>query len=121
MEALSTTAIWGRSLIGLYFVFFGLWNIKNWRPTLDCMIQKKLPAPQVLLIAGIGCELLFGLFLILGFGVQLAAMMLTLFTLISICIFHGFWNLENGEIRRLNMIIFVTNVTMTLGGLLLLI
>lgn len=109
----------GRILVGFYFTFFGVWNVCHWVPTLNFMLQKKLPFARFLLGFGIGVQSITGLMLIFGFYAQIAAFILIPFDIVSVFIFHAFWNFD-GEIRRLNMIIFIANITATLSALLLL-
>ncbi len=115
---LSFVPILGRFLFGFFFVFFGGWNTIHWRPTLDAMRQKKIPLANLLLWFGIFLETLSGLMIIFGVYVRLAALLLIPFVLVSIIMFHPFWRLQ-GEIRMLNMFIFITHITATLGALLL--
>lgn len=117
---LNDAPIWGRVLVGFYFVFFGGWNIYHWRPTLDAMLQKKIGFANVLLTLGIAWQSVLGLCLILGIFVKLAAILLIPFNLLVTLMFHPFWCFE-GEIRRLNMLVFIANLTVTWGALLLLI
>lgn len=120
MDMMLVSAALGRILVGFYFAFFGVWNVCHWTPTLAFMLQKKLPFARVLLGVGILVQSIMGLMLMFGFYANIAAFILIPFDIVSIFIFHAFWNF-NGEIRRLNMIIFIANITATLGALLLLI
>jgi hypothetical protein len=43
----------GRVLIGLYFAFFGIWDIYHWRPSIEIMLQKHIPHPYLILIYAI--------------------------------------------------------------------
>ncbi len=109
----------GPFLVGSYFVFFGVWNTCHWRTTRDVMASQHIPLPAFTLTFGIGLQTLAGIALMLGVYIQIAAFLLMPFTLISIFIFHAFW-MDNSEARQLNMIIFITNLTCTLGALCLL-
>jgi uncharacterized membrane protein YphA (DoxX/SURF4 family) len=51
--------------------------------------------------------------------VKLAALSLIFFTVLAITIYHDFWNHE-GELRHLNRTIFIANITLSVGALLLL-
>ncbi|OGT47164.1 MAG: hypothetical protein A3E83_05250 [Gammaproteobacteria bacterium RIFCSPHIGHO2_12_FULL_41_20] len=106
-------------LIGFYFLFFGIWNIYHWRPTLSLLNQKNLPHPWLLLPLAIAWQSIAGIMIICGIFIKLAALSLIPFTLISICIIHQFWK-HTGELRNLNLIIFVANLTVTCASLLLL-
>ena len=109
----------GAFLVGFYFAFFGVWNACHWQATRDFMVTKKIPFSSFLLGLGIGLQTVAGGLLMTGFYMQLAAMLLIPFNIVAVFIFHAFWEHE-GEIRRLNMIIFIANLTGTLGALCLL-
>lgn len=109
-----------RSLIGFYFVFFGLWNIYHWTPILQVMIQKKIPLPLLILQTGICCQVVMGAMIMAGIYIQIAAGILIPFTIIAIFMFHPFWTFR-GEALKLNFSIFIANLTVTVGALLLLI
>lgn len=107
-------------LIGFFYAFFGFWNIYHWRPSLDVMMNKGIPHAYFVLTIGIACQVLAGFMIIFGFFTKLAALVLIPFTIIAVLIFHPFWKMK-GEHRALNMSIFIANLTMSLGALLLLI
>ena len=106
-------------LIGFYFIFFGVWNIYHWQPISEIMIQKKLPAPLFLLSIAIGLQIICGLMIMCGFLVKFAAILLIPFTFIIVFLLHSFWDFK-GELRKQHMALFITNFTMSLGALLLL-
>lgn len=106
-------------LIGFYFVFFGFWNIYHWKPMIDVMLQKKIPSPLLILSIAIGWQIICGFMIILDFLVPLAAFLLVPFVLFIVFILHPFWDFR-GELRKQHMALFITNVTMVLGALILL-
>lgn len=107
-------------LIGMYYVFFAFWNIYHWRPLIETLLQRHIPHPFFLLPVTIVLQSVLGFMIIFGLFVKIAAFILIPFTFISILIFHPFWKFH-GELRKLNFSIFITNLTMCLGALLLLI
>ncbi|MDF1677775.1 MAG: DoxX family protein [Legionellaceae bacterium] len=109
----------GTFLIGFYFVFFGIWNTCHFTDTYTFMRTKEIPFSTFLLGLGISLQTLAGGLLMTGLYVPIAALVLIPFNLVAVFIFHDFWNKE-GEFRRLNMIIFIANLTATLGALCLL-
>lgn len=106
-------------LIGFYFAFYGFWNIYHWRPIMEDMIQKQIPIPFLVLSCGIFWQTVAGFMIMFGLYVKLAACLLIPFTIISVFIFHPFWN-HRGEQRALNLNIFIANLTVSLSALLLL-
>jgi len=111
----------GRVLIGFYFFFFVFWNSYHWRPTLDVMHQQCIPFAFPLLIFGICFQGITGLFIMLATYTAYAAALLVVFDVFATFVFHRFWTMESGPARTLNTIIFIGNLTVTLGGLLLLV
>ena len=109
-----------RSLIGFYFVFFGLWNIYHWTPIIQVMIQKKIPLPLLTLQVGIFCQVVAGAMIMANIYVAEAALILIPFTILAVFIFHPFWKFK-GESLKLNLYIFIANLTVTVGALFLLI
>lgn len=107
-------------LIGFYYVFFGFWNIYHWSPLLQTMAEENIPHPYLLLPIGIAWQVLAGFMIIAGFYVKVGALSLIPFTIIASFIFHPFWK-YSGKTRKLNFTVFVTNLTISLGALLLLI
>ena len=121
METLDTmSAYLGHGLIGFYFTFFGLWNIFHWKSIVDVIIQKKLPSPLLLLSIAIGWQVIFGVMIMFGIATKLAAIALLPFVLLTTFILHPFWDFA-GDLRKQHMALFITNCTMSLGALFLLI
>lgn len=106
-------------LIGFYFTFFGFWNIYHWKPIAEVMLQKKLPSPLLLLSIAIGLQIIGGIMIILGFLIKVAAVILIPFTIFIVLMLHPYWDFT-GELRKQHMALFITNFTMSLGALILL-
>jgi uncharacterized membrane protein YphA (DoxX/SURF4 family) len=104
-------------LIGFYFIFFGIWNIYHWTPILQVMIEKNIP--HLLLPLGISWQVILGGMVMGNMLVKLAALFLIPFLVLSVVIFHPFWKMK-GEQRKLSLTLFVANMTISLGALLLL-
>jgi putative oxidoreductase len=119
MNLLYLLPIIGKGFIGFYFASAGLWNIYHWRPSLNVLVSKNIPLPFVVLPLGIFWEITAGTMIIFGSYVKLAALSLIIFTVVAISIFHDFWN-HQGEMRKLNLLIFMANLTISFGALLLL-
>lgn len=109
----------GRILVGLYFAFFGIWNIYHWRPSIEIMLQKQIPHPYLILTLGIAWQSILGVMIICNIHTKIAAILLIPFCLTSITIFHPFWY-HKGELRRMHLARFIDNTTVTIGSLLLL-
>jgi len=107
-------------LIGFYFVFFAVWNIYHWNRIIEVMIKDNLPHPYLLLPIGIGWQSVAGFLIIFGLFSKLAALSLIPYVIIASFIFHPFWN-YHGEQRYLHFTIFMTNITVVISALILLI
>lgn len=107
-------------LIGFFYLYYGIMNIYQWRPTLTTMANKRIPHPYLFLSIGIIWQFTAGLLICFGMLVKIAALSLIPFTLIAVFIFHDFWNHHEGELRRESKAMFISNLTVTLGALVLL-
>lgn len=107
-------------LIGFYFIFFGIWNIYHWSPMIEIMIKKNIPSPFFLLSLAITWQIIMGMMIMFGILVKIAALLLIPFVFLIVYILHPFWDFT-GELRKQHMALFITNFTVTLGALLLLI
>ena len=106
-------------LIGSYFVFFGFWNIYHWYSLIEVLLEKHIPLPWLAMSFGIAWQVIAGFMIMFGIYVKFAALSLILFTLLAVYLFHHFWKFK-GEHRKHSLILFVTNLSITLGALLLL-
>ncbi|RDI37271.1 DoxX family membrane protein [Aquicella lusitana] len=106
-------------LIGGYFVFLGCWSIYHWVPIMETLVKKRVPHPYLLLPAGIGIQVVTGGMIMFGMFVKVAVLILIPATIVAVFIFHPFWHFR-GELRLLNFTLFLANLTVTLGALLLL-
>lgn len=106
-------------LIGFFFIFFGVWNFIYRVPTIVFLKNKHLPFSAMVFYFGIILQILCGLGIMFNYASSLAALLLIPFDIVAVFIFHAFWT-YTGEIRRLNMICFITNLTASLGALILL-
>ena len=121
-QSITTTCfvIVAQVLLGFFFAFFGVLNFTTWRVIRDYMRSIKIPCATPFLFLGILWQFVLGIMLILNFHTFYVAILLVPFTVIAALIFHQYWRCE-GEVRQLNLVCFVTQLTATLGGLLLLI
>ena len=116
---LSLLPTFGHFLIGFYFVFFGIWNIYHWRPTIDIMLEDRIPSPIFFMSVGICIQVILGVMIMSNVLVKLSALLLIVFILCSVFIFHPFWK-YSGEKKKNHMNKFIDNLTVTLGALVLL-
>lgn len=106
-------------LIGFYFTFFGFWNIYHWASISEVLLRNKIPSPLFILSIAIAWQIIFGMMIICNTFVSIAAFFLIPFTLFIVFILHPFWSFT-GQLKKQHMALFITNFTMSLGALLLL-
>src|SRR3990167_10668676 len=85
-------AIFGRIIIGLFFVIAGVVNIFQWEPNLQVLQKHALYSPTPMLITGITAQIVLGALLIIGLAKRTCATLLILFTLASMFLYLDFWN-----------------------------
>ncbi len=79
-----------RILLSLFFLWHGALIVTNWRAACDALTDKGLGFAVPLLVAQVGCLLLGGLLLILGFRGRLGALLLIIF-LVAETALHSQW------------------------------
>lgn len=106
----------GRILFGLIFVGSGIAHFRDPGPVANLARMRGLPINDPLTrLAGLAM-LAGGLGVILGFLPDLALIGLILFLLITAFSVHSFWRLE-GELRHVEMAMFMKNISLTGGAL----
>lgn len=108
----------GRILIGFYFFFFTFWNFYHRKAAISAI---PLPLPHVIFTMGLFIQFVTGMCIMIGIFTAPSALILVVFDVVATFIFHRFWIMEEGPVRTLNTIIFIGNLTVTLGALLLVI
>ena len=106
-----------RCLLALVFLLAGLEKVFGWTASAQYMAAKGMPVVPLFLIGAIALELGGSLSVILGLKARWGAAALILFTIPTTLIFHDFWALD-GAARQINQIMFMKNLAM-IGGLLL--
>jgi len=113
-----TIPLLARLLLALIFIASGFSKIPGWHDTAALMASKGIPFVPLSLAAAIGVEIGGGVSVLLGFKTRVGAAALVVFLIPTTLIFHNFWALE-GMDRQINMIMFMKNLAI-IGGLLLL-
>ena len=128
----------GRLCFSVIFIVAGINKILNWDASEQYLVNQMLDvlaksyhqgwaqalfdqvlplAPTLLVIATI-VELLGGLLVLTGFQVRLGAFLLCVFLIPVTFLFHNFWSLQGSE-QQLQMIMFMKNLSIFGGGLIL--
>ncbi|MCX7125573.1 MAG: hypothetical protein NTU49_07480 [Gammaproteobacteria bacterium] len=111
----------GRVLIGFYFFFFAFWNFHHRKDAIPAMRNQHVPFASFVFGVGLCIQFITGLYVIFAVFTAISAAILVVFDIFATFIFHRFWTMEMGPARTLNTVIFIGNLTVTLGGLLLII
>jgi putative oxidoreductase len=111
-------ALIGRIALAAIFVLSGLQKLIDFTGTASMIASAGVPLPTVAAAVAVVIELGGGLAIFAGWMTRVAALAIVVFLIIVSPIFHNFWTME-GEARMMNQIMFLKNVSM-LGGFLLL-
>lgn len=107
-------SLFGRVLLVLIFLNSGIGKIGNFEGTTQYMAKFGMPYPSFFLFGAIVLELVGGLCAILGYYTRFGALLLLIFLVPATLIFHTDFS------DRIQMIMFMKNVSMFGGCLLLL-
>jgi putative oxidoreductase len=111
-------ALIGRIALAAIFVLSGLQKLIDFTGTASMIAGAGVPLPTVAAAVAVVIELGGGLAIFAGWMTRVAALAIVVFLIIVSPIFHNFWTME-GEERMMNQVMFLKNVSM-LGGFLLL-
>jgi uncharacterized membrane protein YphA (DoxX/SURF4 family) len=110
----------GFLLVMLVFFLGGFSNLINWKSTKEFIESKRFRFSSSFMAMGAVIWQLLGVALSLTPSLRLYGfLLLILFTLTSSLLFYSFWNMRGVE-RHVNLILFLTNLGIV-GGLVLLI
>ncbi len=118
--ASSILTLLGRWAIAAIFLLSGILKFVFYSSTLNYMASQGVPYTAVLLILAALTEILFGLFIILGWKTRWSAFALLLYLIPVTYVFHDFWNIEEPMQAQLQFFQFLKNLAI-FGGLLLLV
>lgn len=105
-----------RLLIGGVFTYMGIFKIFNWGATAGWMAMKGLPFIPVLLLGAIIVEAGGGLWIMSGYKIKPAAIIIALFLIPTNLIFHNFWAVP-AAMQQTELLSFLQNIAI-IGGLL---
>ena len=111
-------ALIGRIALAAIFVLSGLQKLIDFTGTASMIAGAGVPLPTVAAAVAVLIELGGGLAIFAGWMTRVAALAIVVFLIIVSPIFHNFWTMQGDE-RMLNQVMFLKNVSM-LGGFLLL-
>ncbi len=109
----------GRILFSLMFIMSGMGHLTNSTGMAQYAGSMGVPAPTlVVIITGI-MIILGGLSVILGYKVKVGTILLVVFLIPTSFMMHAFWGIEDPMQSQMQMAMFMKNLSM-LGGALLL-
>lgn len=108
----------GQVLAGLYFINGGINHLTKLEAMTGYAKYKKLPAAKLGVVLSGLVLLIGGLFILLGYYVDLAAIAIAAFLVLAAIIFHNFWTIEDETAKMGDMINFTKNIGLA-GALLM--
>ena len=97
MDIHTTIFILGRILLGGAFAVFGVRNIGNLPGLTAAMQNKGIPQARVLMMVGVGIQIVGGLMVATGILAAWGAAALIAFLLVAAYLFHAFWTFPAAE------------------------
>jgi putative oxidoreductase len=107
-----------RVLVSQIFLLSGVMKLIDPAGTQQQMAEKGMLWVPLFFVGAVAFELAGGLSLLLGYKARLGALALFLFLIPVTLVFHSFWTYADPKEQKLNMIMFMHNLTL-MGGLLL--
>ena len=111
--------LFGRSLLGLYFLGPGLAKIFNYSNYAVVMEENQVPLTLIALPVVILIQVIGGIMLILNLNVKVSALALFITTIVINIYIHDFWTLADGIKKAHETQNFVKNLAICAGLLVL--
>ena len=109
----------GRILFAFIFITSGITHFAKLEMMTGYAKYKKLPAAKLGVIVSGLFFLLGGLYVALGFWVDLGALMLAITLIVAAVIFHNFWAEADATAKQNEMIAFNKNLSIAGGALII--
>ena len=110
----------GRMVIAWFFLSEAWERLTNFDATVTLMRMQHIPAAPALLVIALCAMVLGSLSLVLGLQIRHGAMLLFGFTVVVSVLMHAWWTLQNPIDRAADYDIFIRNMAIA-GGLLMLV
>src|SRR4051812_28696841 len=112
------TPLAGRGLLSLLYLKGGLSNVRHWSGNVAYVAGAALPLlpPRAFLALGILFELGGALLILVGLWTRLGALLLILFTALTLVYFHDYWAIADPQARFIATELFWRNLAL-IGGL----
>jgi len=116
---LSAILLIGRIIFGGFFIMSGINHFTKLEAMTGYAKYKKLPAAKVgVLVSGL-MLLLGGAYVLLGFYVDLGALLLAIFLVLAAVIFHNFWKETDATAKQSEMMNFMKDFALAGAALIL--
>jgi len=110
----------GRCVIAWFFLSEAWNRLDNWDATITLMRMQHVWPAQLVLVIAVTVMILGGLSLVTGLQTRHGALILFAFTIAASLMMNDFWTIKNAVARQADYDIFIRNMTIA-GGLLLLV
>ncbi len=116
---MSAILLIGRIIFGGFFIMSGINHFTKLEAMTGYAKYKKLPAAKVgVLVSGL-MLLLGGAYVLLGFYVDLGALLLAIFLVLAAVIFHNFWKETDATAKQSEMMNFMKDFALAGAALIL--
>lgn len=109
----------GRILYSLIFVLSGFGHFANLGQMAGYAASKGVPLPQVAVIVTGIMILLGGISILVGYKPKIGSLLLLIFLIPTSFIMHNFWAISDPMQSQIQMIMFMKNLSMAGGALLI--
>lgn len=109
----------GRLALAWFFLSDAYMRLAGWTETIQWLQTKNIPSPAVVLFVALAAMILGGLSLLFGFRTKAGALLLFIYAVGSTVLMHDYWTVEDVAARQADYQIFIRNIAIA-GGLLLL-
>jgi uncharacterized membrane protein YphA (DoxX/SURF4 family) len=101
-----------RLILGFYFIFNAFNHFRNLNSLAGWVQSKNLPAPKLLVILSGFLLLVGGVTILLGIYVEIGVLALTLFFLPVTFLMHDFWRETDPQMKMMQMVNFMKNLSL---------
>lgn len=108
----------GRILLGLIFLMSGIGKITGFAGQAAYAAKSGVPLPEVAIALSIVAEVGGALMIMLGWKARIGAAILFVWMIPVNFYMHAFWNIADATWKQIHMIMFLKNLAM-MGGMLL--
>jgi putative oxidoreductase len=109
----------GRILFSAIFVMSGLSHLTQTGPMAQYAASKGVPAPKLGVLASGVVILAGGLSILLGYEPRIGAILIVLFLVPTALIMHGFWGVQDPMQKQVEMAMFMKNISLAGGALMI--